>query len=80
MRAHPTVGLVMSREEKEYDGRSWLRFIFLTQPGTNEHIFVSWKDIFMLSVTAFIKRVSDICAILEDQLMDLALTLFRFHL
>ena len=50
-RAHPTVGLVMSRDEEEYDARSLLRFIFLTQPRTNEHNFVSWKDIFMLRVT-----------------------------
>jgi hypothetical protein len=61
-------------------GRDYLRFIFLTQPGTNEHTFVKWKDIFMLHVTAFIKHVSDISAILKDQLTDLALTLFRFHL
>jgi hypothetical protein len=51
--------------------RDCLRFIFLTQPGTNEHIFISWKDIFMLRVTPVIKCVSDICAILEDQLADL---------
>ena len=51
LRAHPTVELVMSREEEEYVARSLLRFIFLTQPCTIEHIFVSWKDIFMLRVT-----------------------------
>jgi len=78
LRVHPTVGLVMSREEKEYVARSLLRFIFLMQPNTNEHIFVSCKDIFMLRVTVTLK--SEICVILKDQLMDLALTLFRFHL